>query len=128
MSRRRTMFKKYNKITSGFVIQAFEKRDKKFVCVEQEFMAGDPVDREDEQGEPVDVDVREEQYEPLDMVQPGWDYCFLYVHAGVDAKKIGPFPTEQERDNALENHRQKGREDYDSYFPFDISKGAKVQF
>jgi hypothetical protein len=122
------MLEKYNKITPGFVIQSFEKRDKKFICAEQEFMAGDQVDREDEQGEALDVDVREEVYQPFNMVQPGWDFYFLYVYAGVDAKKIGPFPTEQERDDAVENHRQEGREDYDSYFPFDVSKSATVHF
>jgi len=35
------MIEKYNKITPGFVIQAFEKRGEKFICVEQEFMAGE---------------------------------------------------------------------------------------
>lgn len=57
------------------------------------------------------------------------DYYFLYVYAGVEAEQIGPFGTEQERDNALEEHKAKeGREDYDSYFPFDVTKGAIVQF
>jgi len=65
----RTMIEKYNKITPGFVTQVFQKNEK-FICVEQHFTAGDPVDRENEKGEPVDIDIREEQYQPFDMVQP----------------------------------------------------------
>jgi len=123
------MIDKYNKITPGFVTQMFEKRDEKFICVEQEFKAGDPVDREDEQGEPVDVDVREEVYQPFEMVQPGRDYYFLYVFGGVEAEQIGPFPTEQKRDEAMEKHEAgEGREDYDSYFPFDVTKDSTVEF
>ena len=57
------------------------------------------------------------------------DYYFLYVYAGVEAEKIGPFGTEQERDDALEQHKtEEGREDYDSYLPFDVTKGATVEF
>lgn len=123
------MIEQYNKITTGWVTQKFERKDKKFVCVEQDFTAGDIVDREDERGEPVDVDVREEVYQSFDMVRPGRGFYFLHVFAGVDASSYGPFGTEQERDKAMENHREnEGREDYDSYFPFDVSKGSTVEF
>ena len=37
------MFDKYTKITPGFVTQVFHKQGQKFVCVEQNFKAGDPV-------------------------------------------------------------------------------------
>ena len=40
------MIDKYNTITPGFVTQAFEKKNDKYVCVEQSFTAGDQVDRE----------------------------------------------------------------------------------
>lgn len=123
------MIEQYNKITTGWVIQRFERQGEEFVCVEQEFTAGDIVDREDKDGEPVDVDVREEQYQSFDMIQPGKDYYFLYVFGGAEAESIGPFSTEQERDKAMENHREnEGREDYDSYFAFDVSKGSTVEF
>jgi hypothetical protein len=123
------MIEKYNKITPGFVIQTYQKQGNKFVCTKQSFTAGDPVDRENEQGEPVDVDVREEQYQPFDMVQPAKDYYFLYVFGGVEAENIGPYSTEQERDEAMENHRKnEGREEYDSYFSFDVTKGSTVEF
>ena len=42
---------KFNKITVGFVIQTFEKSDEgRFICVGQEFIAGDQVDYEDGDG------------------------------------------------------------------------------
>ena len=68
------MIDKYNKITPGFVAQVFERQNGKYGCEEQSFSAGDQVDRENEQGESVAVDVRKEQYQPFNMVQPGLDY------------------------------------------------------
>ena len=117
----------FNKITVGFVIQTYKKQGDDFVCVNQDFICGDDVTYENEMGE-VLAEKPDEQYQSFDMVQPGWDFYFLYVYAGVDVKKIGPFPTEQERDDAIENHRQEGREDYDSYFPFDVTRNVKVHF
>jgi hypothetical protein len=46
---------KFSKITVGFVVQTFEKNDKgDFVCTGQEFVAGDQVDYEDQDGNPID--------------------------------------------------------------------------
>ena len=46
---------KFNKITVGFVVQTFEKDTTgKFVCTRQEFIAGDQVDYEDAEGNPVE--------------------------------------------------------------------------
>jgi len=46
---------KFNKITVGFVIQAFKKNaDGKFICISQEFIAGDQVDYENPNGDPID--------------------------------------------------------------------------
>ena len=123
------MIDKYHKITPGFVTQIFEKQGNKFVCTKQEFTAGDPVDRESEQGEPADVDVREEQYQPFDMVQPAKDYYFLYVYHAVEPQLYGPYETDQKRDEAMEKHREEeGSQKYDSYFSFDVTKGSKVEF
>ena len=45
---------KFNKITVGFVIQTFEKDTAgKFVCTGQEFIAGDQVDYEDQDDNPI---------------------------------------------------------------------------
>jgi len=61
----------YVKITNGFVRQFFKKlSDGTFVCEAQDFVAGDPVDYEDEKGEPVEVDVAKEKYFPFEMTQP----------------------------------------------------------
>lgn len=62
------------KITSGFVIQDYDTEKGKFVS--QEFIAGDPVEFEDEEGVSVlgsnDPTVEEfmDTYLPFDMVQP----------------------------------------------------------
>lgn len=60
------------KITIGFVIQTYNEDGK---CTGQEFVAGDQVDWEDENGEPIDAPVqtaswRDYEYQPFDMVQP----------------------------------------------------------
>ena len=57
---------KFSKITVGFVVQSFEKdTDGKFVCVSQEFIAGDQVDYEDMSGNPVDKPAY--KYQPYNM-------------------------------------------------------------
>ena len=61
---------KYKKITVGFVIQEFIQQDDKFVCIEQSFEDGDEVDREDEYGDSVDIDIEQEVYQAFDMKQP----------------------------------------------------------
>lgn len=57
---------KFTKITVGFVAQAFEKNDKgKFVCTNQEFIAGDQCDYEDAKGNPIDPP--DYEYQPYNM-------------------------------------------------------------
>ena len=57
---------KFTKITVGFVAQAFEKNDKnKFVCTNQEFIAGDQCDYEDVDGNPINSP--DYEYQPYDM-------------------------------------------------------------
>lgn len=53
------------KITTGFVIQTFDTKTRKFTG--QEFIAGDQVDYETETGVPVESF---KEYLPYDMVQP----------------------------------------------------------
>jgi len=55
-----------NKITTGFVIQSFDTEKKEFVS--QDFIAGDEVSYEKEDGTPYNGDV--DSYLPFDMVQP----------------------------------------------------------
>lgn len=67
---------KLNKVTTGFVIQTYDTRKKRFVS--QEFVAGDQVDYENRYGEAVDCNLfctgrgkkRKEAYLPFDMIQP----------------------------------------------------------
>ena len=57
----------YNKIIIGFVAQSYRDGE----CVRQEFIASDEVSREDSAtGESIEVDVKAEQYQPMDLVQP----------------------------------------------------------
>ena len=67
---------KYNKITTGFANQSFEQQDDKFICVEQSFTASDEVSRENEYGEPVGIDVKQEVYEPFEMKEPKIETAF----------------------------------------------------
>jgi len=62
--------KQYCKFISGYVAQNFVKKGKKYVCVAQNFIAGDDVSREDESGAPVSIDSMKEVEFPLDMKQP----------------------------------------------------------
>ena len=56
----------YNKIVIGFVLQRYVDGR----CTNQEFIGGDEVSYEDpDSGEPVDVDLRAEKYQPLGMIQ-----------------------------------------------------------
>jgi hypothetical protein len=121
------MIEKYNKITPGFVTQAFEKRDEKFICVEQEFKAGDPVDRENEQGEAVDVDVRDEVYQPFHMVQPGLDYYVFEIWSCVEPVLHGPFATDDEQQQCIDKLREEEGEDENTFFVMNVSKGAMVK-
>jgi hypothetical protein len=59
---------KVNKITPGFVIQVYDTDMGK--CIEQSFIAGDQVDYEDQDGDPVDWREQPEAYQPMEMVQP----------------------------------------------------------
>ena len=65
--------KKHKKITTGFVIQDYITfPNGTSVCRNQEFIAGDQVDYEDEQGNNVleTIDTTKEVYCPFEMTQP----------------------------------------------------------
>jgi hypothetical protein len=61
---------KYSKITVGFVIQSYEKKDGAYICVGQQFEASDQVDREDLENNPIEIDETKEVYFPFNMKQP----------------------------------------------------------
>ena len=57
---------KFTKITVGFVAQTFKRNDEgRFVCIRQEFIAGDQCDYEDAEGN--SVDPQEHEYQPYNM-------------------------------------------------------------
>ncbi len=57
----------YNKVIVGFVVQSYADGE----CVRQEFIASDEVSREDPaSGESIEVDVKAERYQSMDLVQP----------------------------------------------------------
>ena len=58
--------KKFTKITVGFVTQSYEKSAAgKFICTEQEFIAGDSIDYEDLGGNTITPP--EHEYQPFNM-------------------------------------------------------------
>ena len=63
----------FRKFTTGQVVQTFEEKKGKYVCTDQEFVAGDQVDYEDEDGEPLladeDFDTADEIYCAMNMVE-----------------------------------------------------------
>ena len=64
----------YSKTTVGFVTQQYMmNREGKYICIEQSFTAGDQVDRENQDGDPVQIDTSKEVYQPMDMEQPESD-------------------------------------------------------
>ena len=77
---------KYNKITVGYVVQEYKEQNDKMVCSHQYFVAGDQVDREDKDGNKVDVDLTKEIYQPFDMVQPEEPSRFVLVENSYKTK------------------------------------------
>jgi hypothetical protein len=56
----------FNKITTGFVCQKYRKDESgKFVCIHQEFIAGDDVQFENVKGDPIAAP--EHDYQPFNM-------------------------------------------------------------
>jgi len=64
------VLKQYFKFVSGYVAQSFVKQGKKYVCVSQNFIAGEDVSRENESGDPASIDDSKEVYFPMNMEQP----------------------------------------------------------
>jgi len=79
----------YHKITTGFVTQTFGiDEDGKFSCTEQSFTAGDEVDRENEFGDPIEIDTTKENYQPFEMVQPNTEIVVMVSGGLVQGVKI----------------------------------------
>ena len=93
---------RFNKITTGFVIQTYDTQEDKLVCVEQQFIAGDQVDYEDLDGNPIKVDTTKEIYQPFEMVQPVKPHKFVLVENSSGGECGEPF----EADNAEEALRE----------------------
>jgi hypothetical protein len=66
------VLKQYCKFIAGYVAQSFVKQGKKYVCVSQNFISGNQVSRETEDGEDVDDEIDDalEVYFPMNMEQP----------------------------------------------------------
>jgi len=63
--------KEHNKITVGFVIQNYiTLPNGSMICQNQDFVAGDQVDYEDNEGNPVEIDTTKEVYCPFEMKAP----------------------------------------------------------
>ena len=82
---------RFNKITTGFVIQTYETQEDKHICIEQRFVAGDQADYEDLDGNPVEVDVTKEIYQLFEMVQPVKPQQFVLVENSSGGECGEPF-------------------------------------
>lgn len=61
----------YQKVTIGFVVQHYRlNKEGKYACSWQSFEAADQVTREDDDGDPVQIDISREVYQAMDMEQP----------------------------------------------------------
>jgi hypothetical protein len=89
--------KRFKKITVGFVVQEYIKNQEgKFVCEEQEFVAGDDVSYEDLDGNALDV-IPNDEYQGFVMVQPApvfFDGDEVYVTELID-RIDNPDPAEK---------------------------------
>ena len=55
------------------------------------------------------------------------DYYYLFIWGCVDAQLIGPFSTENERDNDMDKKKKKERNSEHIYVVFEITKNAKIE-
>ena len=111
----------HSKITVGFVVQSYKGAN----CIHQEFVAGDPVEYEDKEGNPIEIDTTKEVYQPFNMVQPDYDYYILKLEGLVEPVIIGPFDSEKERDERIEEYREDPAFGRDSFTEIKISKGSE---
>ena len=117
---------KFNKVIVGFVSQSCEKNeDGKFVCVGQEFIEGDDVNYEDEFGDELDDEPNEINF-VRDMVQPGLDHFVLKMVGCVDPCVVGPFATEKEAQDRVEEYREDPSECQNAHTTFSLTKGAVI--
>lgn len=121
--------KHYNKVVNGFVSQHFVKDGDKYVCEYQDFISGDDVSRESLYSSNIEHKLipGKEEYQQFNMVQPGYDYYYLFVWGCVSSEIIGPFNTEDEREDSREKMKQEEGEDKHIYIPFKITKGAEIE-
>ncbi len=114
---------KINKITTGFVIQTYDTKTGR--CVGQEFVAGDDVKYEDQNGEAVDWSEKADAYQPFDMAQAGRkaQHYNLLVQGGTEAVVLGPFDTPEKRIKAARRTwRKEARPGQDNLFKLDVDE------
>ena len=67
----------YSKTTVGFVTQQYIlNKEGNYVCIEQFFTAGDIVERNNDDGDIVQIDTTKEVYQEFDMEQPKTETTF----------------------------------------------------
>lgn len=128
------MLKQYKKITVGFVIQEFERKENVFICKAQNFVAGDQVDYEDyfgdtlspEKEEEANIATSKECYQPFHMEQPTQDFYYVQVWGLVEIQVEGPFETAEKRDKALDDKKHEDGEEKHIYDTFELPKGTEI--
>ena len=67
----------YSKTTVGFATQQYIlNKDNQYICIEQFFTAGDIVERNNDDGDIIDIDTTKEVYQEFDMEQPKTETTF----------------------------------------------------
>lgn len=90
----------FTKITVGFVTQSYERKsDGTFICMDQEFIAGDQVDYEDSCGNPITPP--DHKYQPFNMTLISRDEILDQLTSVLETLDVGG---EQSRQFAGEIH------------------------
>ena len=130
------MLDKYAKTTVGFVTQRFERKGNRFICVGQDFIAGDQVDYEhgygddnalsEEERQEAGIGTSKETYQPFHMEQPLKDYYILQMWGLVEAQLHGPYKSSQARATALEKIKDEDGEEKHTYDTFELPRGTEI--
>jgi len=110
------------KITVGYVVQDYVGAN----CTGQVFIAGDQVSYENKFGDEVNRP-DEEIYQPLEMVQPCWDYYFVVVWGCVDPNLHGPYNIAKARDKAMTEMIEQEGEETNAFYRMEATKGSKIE-
>ena len=120
----------YYKYTNGHVSQCFEWQNGRWVIVGQKFVAGNPVEYEDDLGNPISVpDIESmgpEPYEPYHMIQPTVVWFILCLHGCIDPELFGPYD-EETANKEMEKLAENPKNSENSYTLLGVPNGVEIK-